>query len=218
MGKVKSVLNGIMNVLLWIIVVLVAFFAIVTFATKEPGKVSSLGGYTPMTVLTDSMAPVFAKNDLIVVHAENAADFQVGDIIAFWTVIENRQVINTHRVVERIETGEGDGAMVQYVTAGDANNGEVDPYVVSPGDIVGAYRFRIPLLGKILAVLSTGVGFFLIVLLPLIAFFVYQLYRMIALSISLKKATILEATREAMEKVKQEQAAASETDAEDPKE
>lgn len=206
MGTAKKALNIVINTLLWILVIIIAFFSIITFSTKGDGNVASLAGYTPMTVLTESMAPTFEKDDLIIVRKGDANTYQIGDVISFWTVIDNKRVVNTHRIVNRIETGSSDSLMVQFETAGDNNNGVVDPLIVSGGDIIGKYQFKVPFLGKVLGLLSSSVGFFLIIVLPLLAFFLYQLYRLINLMLQLKRATILEATREAMAQAQAEAA------------
>lgn len=189
-AKAASIL---LNVLLWLIVIMAAFFSIVTFATKSESGVARIGGYTPMAVLSESMKGEFGKGDMIVVKQVDPASLQVGDIISYWTVIENKKAVNTHRIVELKETN----GMYQFMTKGDANE-LADDYIVSSGDIIGKYVALIPVLGNVLTLLSSSMGFLLIIVLPLLAFFVYQLYRLIVLLIELKKQTVMEATKAAI--------------------
>lgn len=189
MKKTSKTLNIIFNVLLWLIVIIAAFFSIITLSTKSDAGVASVAGYTPMSVLTDSMKGEFNKGDLIVVHKTDPTQLQEGDIISFWTVIENKKVINTHRIVEVVENN----GMYQFVTKGDMNNRE-DDLLVSSGDVIGKYGFTIPVIGSILQLLGSSIGFLVIIVLPLLVFFVWQLYKLIVLVIEMKKEAVREAS------------------------
>lgn len=202
MNALKKGLHIAVNVILWVLIIIIAFFAIVTFSRKGSGEVMRVFGYTPMTVLSDSMAPTFHKDDLILVRQGDAAACQEGDIISFWTVIDNQRVINTHRIASVFREGD----VVQYTTRGDANQSN-DQYLVSPVDVIGSYVVSVPLLGSVLSFLSSGTGFLLVIVLPILAFFLYQLYRFILLLIDLKRQTVIEATKTAMEELERERAA-----------
>lgn len=195
MKNASKAMNVAVNVLLWFVIIIAACFSIMTFATKSEAGVASLGGYTPMTVLTDSMKPEFSKDDLIIVKKTPAAELEVGDVISYWTIIENQKAINTHRIVEKNDSN----GMIQFMTKGDANE-RVDDLIVSEGDIIGKYAVKIPLIGSVLGVLSSSVGFLVIIVLPLLLFFIWQLYKLIVLVIEMKK----EAVKEAGEKHREE--------------
>ena len=199
MNGFKKALHIIINVILWVLIVIIAFFAVVTFSHKGNGSVAHIFGFTPMTVLSDSMAPTFHKDDLILVRQGDPADYQQGDVISFWTVINGQRVINTHRIAAVY----ADGGMVQYATKGDANQVN-DEFLVVPADVIGEYVLSIPLLGRVLSLLSTSTGFLVVIVLPILAFFLYQLYRFILLLIDLKRQTVIEATRAAMEQIERE--------------
>lgn len=181
------------NVLLWVIVIIAAFFSIVTFASKNETGVAWLGGYSPMAVQTDSMKGEFSSGDLIVIRKTDASTLKEGDIITFWTLIDNQQAINTHRIIA-VQDNNG---LRQYMTKGDANPVE-DTRVVAAGDVIGKYAFHIPKLGKLMDLLSSSTGFLVIIVLPLLLFFIWQFYQLIILIIEMKK----EAVREAAEQTK----------------
>lgn len=202
MGGLKKGLHIAVNLLLWVLIVIIAFFAIVTFSRRGSGNVMRLFGYTPMTVLSDSMSPTFHKDDLILVRQGDPTAYEEGDIISFWTVIDNQRVINTHRIASVFRQGD----IVQYTTRGDANQTN-DQYLVSPADVIGAYALSVPLMGGVLAFLSTGTGFLVVIVLPILAFFLYQLYRFILLLLDIKRQTVIEATKAAMEELERERAA-----------
>ena len=69
--------------------------------------------------------------------------------------------------------------MVQYETKGD-NNLEADATWLSPGDIIGTYTgTKIPVMGTVIDYLSTQTGFFLVILLPVLLFTIYQIYKLV---------------------------------------
>ena len=211
MKKGSKAVHIVLNVILWVVIVIAACFSILTFASKSDAGVANIGGYTPMTVLSDSMVPTFSSGDLIIVHeVADPASLQEGDIIAFWTLINNQRVINTHRIAEVVTSGD----LCQFVTKSDANERE-DNLLVSPGDIIGVYSFKIPVLGQVLEFISSSIGFLLIIVLPLLVFFIWQLYRLITLVVEMKKEAVREASAEEKarleaeirEKIKAEEAA-----------
>lgn len=187
-GTGKKILTVIVSVILWVVIILAAVFAFTTLATKDTNKVANIAGYTPLAVQTDSMAPTFKSGDLIIIKQVDKSTLQVGDIITFHTIINNEYVLNTHRIHEIRETGN----LRLYVTKGD-NNPIADTSTIGDGDIVGKYVGRIPVLGKVINFLSTSLGFLLVIVLPMLLFFAYQVYHLIMVSISLKKATAMEA-------------------------
>lgn len=201
MSTFKKILSIAIRVLLWIIILLAALFAFTTLATRDNNHVASLGGYTPMTVLTDSMSPTFNHGDLIIIKKCDPSTLKVGDIVTFHTIIENEYALNTHRIIEI----NGDAGMRTYVTKGD-NNSIADQRSIAGGDIVGKYAGRLPYVGHVMQFLSSSVGFLIVIVLPLLVFFIYQVYHLVMVSIRLKKAAAAEAAIEAAE------AAASTTD------
>ena len=197
MSTFKKVLSIAVRVILWIIILVAALFAFTTLATRDSNNLSSIAGYTPMTVLSDSMSPTFNAGDLIIIKKIEPAEIsnlKVGDIITFHTIIENEYALNTHRIVEI----ENPGSSPRFITKGD-NNSIEDQRNVIVGDVVGKYVSRIPLMGHVMQFLSSSIGFLLVIVLPLLIFFIYQVYHLVMVSIQLKKATAAEAALEAAE-------------------
>ena len=115
-----------------------------------------------------------------------------GDIICFHTIINNEYALNTHR----IKSIEAVGDARSYTTIGDNNNGIADQHVISDGDIVGKYVTSIPKIGKVMDFLSGSTGFLIVIVLPMLLFFIYQVYHLITISINLKKAIAVETAKE----------------------
>lgn len=194
MKIVKKGITILMSVVLWAVILLAALFAFTTLATRDRTTVSSLAGYTPMIVQSDSMEPTFYGGDLIIIRKCDTSTLEEGEIITFHTIINNEYALNTHRIDS---ISEQNGAR-SYVTKGD-NNDMVDVHVISDGDIVGNYIGKMPGFGKIMEFLSSSMGFLLVILLPLLLFFIYQIYHLIMVGINLKKAmAVEEATQKAM--------------------
>lgn len=187
MNSVKRVSKVLLSIVLWVVILTAALFAFTTLATKDTNKVASLAGFTPLSVVSDSMSPTFNAGDLILIRKCDTDKLEQGDVITFHTIINNEYSLNTHRIME-IQT---DNGMRSYVTKGD-NNDIADVRMISDGDIVGRYVGRLPGFGKVVDFLSGSVGFLLIIVLPLLVFFIYQVYHLITVGIDLKKAIAVE--------------------------
>ena len=191
MNAVKRGTEIFISVVLWAVILLAALFAFTTLATKDTNQVASLAGYTPLTVASDSMSPTFRAGDLIIIRKCDPQTLKEGDIVTFHTIINNEFALNTHRITEIQDLG---GAR-NYVTKGD-NNELADIHMIADGDIVGKYVCHLAGFGKVMSFLSSSLGFLLVIVLPLLIFFIYQVYHLITVSIDLKKAIAVETARE----------------------
>ena len=192
MKTLKRIGTIVISVILWAIILLAALYAFTTMATKDDQSVSRILGYTPMTVESDSMKPTFCKGDLIFIKKCDTSKLKEGDIITFHTIIDNQYALNTHRI-QKIDEVNG---VRSYTTIGDNNNGVADQHVISDGDIVGKYVGHISNLGKVMSFLSSSMGFLIVIVLPMLLFFIYQVYNLIMISIRLKKAIAVENAEE----------------------
>lgn len=193
MNAVKRAANVLLSVILWAVILVAALYAFTTMATRDNQNVSNLFGYTPLVVKSDSMAPTFETGDLIVIKKCDPQTLKEGDIICFHTIINNEYALNTHRI-KSIEEVVGDAR--SYTTIGDNNNGIADQHVISDGDIVGKYVTSIPKIGKVMDFLSGSTGFLIVIVIPMLLFFIYQVYHLITISINLKKAIAVETAKE----------------------
>lgn len=192
MKAVKRVGTIVVSILLWVIILVAALYAFTTMATRDEQNVSSLLGYTPMVVQSDSMAPTFEKGDLIFIHKCDTSKLKEGDIITFHTIIDNEYALNTHRI-QKIESN---GEARTFTTIGDNNDGIADQHMISDGDIVGKYVGHIAKAGTLMDFLSSSTGFLIIIVLPMLLFFIYQVYNLIMISVRLKKAMAVETAKE----------------------
>jgi len=187
MEKVKKIGRIVISVVLWVVIIAAALFSFTTLATRDEQHVANLFGYTPMSVQSNSMMPVFEKGDLIFINTCDAAKLEVGDIICFHTILEDQYVLNTHRIAA-IEELDG---LRRYTTRGD-NNAVDDAHAIMDADIVGQYVGKLGGVGAFMDFLTTGLGCILIIVVPLFLFFLYQVYRLIVAGMRLKQAKEME--------------------------
>ena len=210
MKVLKKTGTIVISVLLWVIILVAALYAFTTMATRDNQNVSSIMGYTPLVVKSDSMAPTFCAGDLIFIKKCDTSTLKEGDIICFHTIIDNEYALNTHRIQKIDEVGDARS----YTTRGDNNHGVTDTHIISDGDIVGKYVGHLKNAGKVMDFLSSSIGFLVVIVLPMLLFFIYQVYNLIMISIRLKKAVAVEtAKEEALAREKAAQAAAAENKA-----
>lgn len=183
MQTVKKVASTAVSVVMWIIILVAALYAFTTLATKDDGSVSNLAGFTPMTVQSDSMSPTFDQGDLIVIQTCDTSKLEVGDIVTFHTIIDNQYALNTHRIASIDELN----GMRSFTTKGD-NNDIADQHIISDGDIVGKYVFKLPGMGNVMDFLSSTWGFLIVIVLPMLLFFIYQVYHLVIVGMNLKRA------------------------------
>ena len=189
----KKALKIAVSVISWIILILALIVTILTFTADRSGGVPSLFGFIPMTVESDSMAPTFSQNDLIMVREiDDVNALQKDDVITFWTIIDGKKVKNTHRIIE-VKNVYGN---VSFVTKGD-NVDVRDSLEVYPVDIIGKWTgFRLGGFGSVMNFLRTQMGFCICVIIPLVLFFLFELYKLIVVIVEIKRPAAKEIDEE----------------------
>ena len=177
--SLKKIFNTIIDVLV-VIILLISIFMVVLSLTSGSSGVPNLFGIAPLSVLSDSMKPTFEKDDLILSKVTDGVDdeFEVGDIVTFPMTIDGVKTYNTHRIVEKFV----DEGITYYKTQGDnkLTNPEPDEQLKVGMDIVAKYTGnKISGIGAFFSFIRTQLGFFLVILLPMILFFVYEAVRVI---------------------------------------
>lgn len=210
-SKLTKVLNVIVDVLVVCVLIVSILILTMVLTTKGDDGVPNVFGKAPITVLSDSMKgdkpDDFEKGDLLLCDVvDKTADnkYKVGDVVTFKLdgvdIDEDDQDdFITHRIYKVNKDG-------TYQTKGDANttydqdknaNAWAD---VNPSNIVAVYNgAKIGGLGNFIAYLQTGLGFFLIVLLPMIIFFLYQAIRVVINIIAYNKEKTLKKAQEMIE-------------------
>ena len=162
--------NAILNTLLVITIIFSIICSFSAYVSKVGSGVPSFLGVRPFSIQSDSMKPFFNKVDLVIDYkVDDPSQLKVGDVITFWTIVDGQQILNTHRITQITDHG----TYLYFDTKGD-NNSREDTTGVHQSDIVGKYKFHIPFLGTVLDFLQTGTGFFIVIVIPVFIFFVFQ--------------------------------------------
>ena len=207
--KIKKIAGICVNVLIWIVVAVSLFITILVFSAQgsEDG-VPSVFGKSLISIETGSMEPTYNSGDLIFMTKlsdDEKANLQVGDIITYHAPIDinnDGQVgdINTHRIVSIDTTAK----TVNTKGDNEETNPTADNYTLSFNDVIGvcSEKGKLAGVGAVIAFLRSSLGFFLCIVLPLILFFVYELYRFIAIVVSerAKRAPVAKETEEEIKK------------------
>lgn len=191
-GK-KKIGSTILNIIIWVFVVFSMVVSLVVLSStafnNDGTGVPSLGGYSLITVQSDSMKPEFSKGALIIVKkatAEQRTQYKEGDVITYFDYQNDGSFIFvTHRVIKVEEL-----AVTTYTTLGDNKEFDLSGGAGSRvfcNDVLGEYTgVQIPFLGAALDFIKQPVGFGLFIILPLLAFFLYELYNFIRTLIEVK--------------------------------
>ena len=235
--QMKKVLETVANVLVWLFVAFSVLVTVLVFTAQAGGDgVPQLFGKSLVTIETESMEPNVPKGAMFVINKfatfdpeknevvgeATVYDLLPGDVITYKAPIDingdgNIGDINTHRIVE-VDTN----ARV-FKTKGDNNTGP-DGYDVAFADVIGYVReadvesATIGGIGGVIGFLRSSLGFFLCIVLPLILFFLYELYNFINLVVTernkkkpapVSAETEEEIKRRAIEEYLKQQAAAA---------
>ena len=174
------------NVFLWLFVVFSVIVTVVVLtAQSNVDGLPSFGGNYVVNILSDSMSPTFKEGDMIIgerLTEDARLKLNIGDVITYWTGLDGdgRKELNTHRIVE-INEDENLGYVVSYITQGDnkVTNPTPDAEPVKTADIISRWNGKkIPVVGSVVGFLQTSQnGFLLVIVLPLLAFFLFELFR-----------------------------------------
>lgn len=206
MEKTKKVLKIVGNVFIWVFVAFAVLVTILVFASNSDADgVPAISGKCFINIISDSMEPTINEGDVIIgrkLLPEEKTTLKLDDIITFRTDLDGdgNEEFNSHRIVGINYAADG-VTPVSYDTKGDnpVTNPVKDRDPVSCQKVIAIYtETRIPLLGSFLSFLQTSLGFFLVILLPLVALFIYQLIKfIIAFSAVRGKTAKLSADEEA---------------------
>ena len=209
-GKLTKILNIAVDILVVCILIVSVLILTMVLTSQGDAGVPNVFGKAPISVLSDSMkgdkTDDFEKGDLLlcdVVDKNDKHDYKIGDVVTF--KIKGVDIDNdgqddyvTHRLYKKNKDG-------SFQTKGDANKTyDQDKNSsawadVTESNIVAVYNgAKIGGMGSFIAYLQTSTGFFLVILLPMIIFFIYQAVRVVINIISYNKEKALKKAQEAI--------------------
>ena len=161
------------NFIIWIIIILASLLTFINLTTKKNG-VAYFFGYVPINVTHNSMSPTINNGDYIITKKYTDQTIKKGDIISFVSTFNGKSIILTHRVISILDDG-------SYKTKGDSNISE-DEFIVNDIDIISIYTgICLPRFGKLVSFLQSKSGFFIVIVIPLCGYIIYQLYNIFML-------------------------------------
>lgn len=204
----RKIVNILIDIIVVFILIISATILTISLTTNQDTGAPNVFGYTLNTIQSPSMEPVMHKGDLIIgkIVDENTPEFKVGDIVIYTTTKQmddgsNQYVLVCHRIVKT----KVDGETTYYLTKGDYNDVTDEDTVgwLTSDKIVGVYEnseYKGALLkgvGSIYDYLLDFWGFFFVIVLPMILFFIYELIRVIMNIVAYTKEKALVAATEA---------------------
>jgi signal peptidase len=169
---VKKVLK-IITIVLLLFVSISAFGGFLSFLHSKGDieKVPSIFGLKPLTILSNSMHPAFNAGDIVLINVNREPS--VHDII---TYKHPDGMLITHRIIEK----EKRGGKIFFKTKGD-NNNVADDIAVPRSSVVGVEQFVIPKAGYVARFVSGPLGFFLLIVMPLLLVVIYEIFKWMGL-------------------------------------
>ena len=205
----KTILNTIINILIVLVLIVSVIIATLALTSKSTG-ISTMFGYTIQPIQSDSMkggspdgypSGDFGKGDLMIAKAtdfDSHAEYENGDIVTFVTKdMDGNKMLIVHRIINTIIKDDGSK---RYQTQGDnretspAPDQEEESLYLAAMEIGSVYYspgYEGKILkgwGSVLDFIQSQKGFFLVVLLPMIIFFMYAVIRVVISSMNYKKA------------------------------
>jgi signal peptidase len=169
MKKIIKIGSHLINVILVVVVLVMAFFVV---SSKASGGEPQAFGYQLKSVLSGSMEPIFQTGSIIAVkplNDEAKADLKKGDIITFK---DSQEQLITHRITKVIS----EDSSLTFETKGD-NNQTKDLEPVLSQNVVAQYsNFTIPYIGYLLNYASTKEGTALLLIVPGILLILYAAF------------------------------------------
>lgn len=168
------------------LLLLISAFSVISSINEKKTGFGNCFGLGALAVQSESMSGTFEKGDLIFCTAfdENKDEVKKGDIVSFYAYINGKNQLNTHEV-DHIEDG-------KIYTKGVANDGLDEGFRVA-GDIKAVYTGKkINGFGNVIDFIKDPIGFVICIVVPIVAYIIYQIIYIIRLYNSEKKAEMLE--------------------------
>ncbi len=206
----KKVWGTIGNIFMWIFIVFSIVVTIFAFSAQSSADgIPTIAGKVMSPVLSPSMAPTINQGDIIFSTKLDDAqkqDLVVGDIITYKADLngDGTPEVNTHRIIEVFTTDSG--TITSFQTKGDNNLAE-DHYTVNINDVISVFHegkdTKIPVLGSVISFLLTPTGFLVVIVIPLILFFIFEIVMFVRKLMEVKNAGKKQITQEDEELIKQ---------------
>lgn len=219
----NKTLKKVGNIVFYVVLAIVLIYAMFALFSNQDENRISFFGMTSMAVQTDSMEPTFEAGDLIFVDTsfdleDLAADFDAGKkvVITFSSYdTELGNYYNTHTVINYTHNN----GIYRFTTKGDNPDYAQDDRQVTGSEIYGVWTGNSwsnfgSFADGFTSFIKSGTGFFILIVLPALAFLGYEVYRFIKVygeysqkkgqsdRVAMQEAAVAEAKRQLEEEQK----------------
>ena len=171
MDKVKKFLKGLWGFVEVIIIIYVIGMTAFLLCKNDYGF-TQLGDMTFITInehLQENLPDETQEGDLLLVR-EGTDDIKVGDKIYYYATENNEYIIRTAHVREKVTSDEN---MALYQLDDEVGT------TIATIRVIGKYSAVYHTIGGVLDILQSRIGFLLLVILPILLIFMYQIYALI---------------------------------------
>lgn len=168
-----KLVKKIFSIFCTIFFVLSTIFLISNVSNRGSNKPNDIFGYYVFVVVSDSMDPTLKVNDIFL--SVKTDEIEEGDIITF---LEDDGPLKGELITHRVETIDKSGDEYIYYCRGDKEGAPLDDGITKD-QIVCKYVTIIPGVSWLYRIMSTGIGFFLIIILPISAIFITEIIDLI---------------------------------------
>lgn len=161
------------KILLTVFVVLyavVALFLTACLLNYNDYKITVFGEKSLLIVNDDTLKDKYNKGSLLVVDKEKTKEIKSGDEIIFYNTYNNQISISIGEVISKEDITETE---TTYTVTGN--------YDISSKYLIGSVNDTkvYPILGSVLAILESRIGFLIFIILPISLAFLYEIYVLI---------------------------------------
>ena len=162
--KNNKVLKCAFKVIQGIIYVALALFVLVVVLQRFSDNKISFFNYRMFTVISESMTPKYKIGDILVSKEVNPSKIKVGDVISYkGTSGSFKDKIITHQVTEINKNSSG-----KYIFHAKGLANIIEDPLVYEEQLYGVVVYKTKILSLIYKIISTPLGFFLFVFIPIV--------------------------------------------------
>ncbi|MBD8923954.1 hypothetical protein EGR52_11255 [bacterium] len=151
--------------------VIIAIFTTACLMNYNKYGITEFGNKSLIIVEDNSLEPTFKKGNLLVVKRnENLESVKPGDSIFFYNNYNNEVSVSLSNVLKRTKVNDK-----EYTYTIDGNYDVSSEYYIGSVNDTSIYSFW----GTLLGVFTSRIGYLLIFVLPILCFFLYEIYAVI---------------------------------------
>lgn len=130
-------------------------------------NITEIDGKSLIIIRDEELEPTYNKGNLVVVKRNPNKDINVGDQIFFYDIYDGTVSVNLGTVIEKEDVTRKESV---YTVEGD--------YAVPNDDVIGKAETSevYEKVGSVLSILESKYGFLILIIFPILVFFIYEVY------------------------------------------